>query len=164
MQIKDFKIYSFKDSWENYPFPAEESPPELIGMLVPEIKSNIEGTQLYKWKLGGEVYAFIYAIQLRDKPQKEGNSISVTKKNILDEEVYFIEIPISYEEAEENLKLYIFDEDKFIFIVGGLWSFPEELIKKLIKKYPENPTKLKIGILPINERSFSLTKFLSNFS
>jgi len=163
MQIRDFKIHSFKDSWENYPFPAKDIDLNLIELLIPEIKGNIDEIKFYEWKSGGKTYAFIYAVKLKEKLLEGGSSIPIAKENILGEEVYFNEIPVSYEGTKEDLRLYIFDEQRFIFVVGGMWSFPEALVKKLIEKYPENPTKSKIDILTINKDSSSLTKSLFNF-
>jgi len=155
MQIKDFEIYSYKDRWENYPFPAEKINSNLITKIIPDIGDNIEEIEVYKWKINDEVYSFIYVVQLKNKLSKitEGSNIGLSKKNILNEDVYNYDIPIDYEGKKETMHLYFFDEDKFIFIVGGFWSFSDDLTKKLIDKYPSNPTSSNFNINPYNQEN-----------
>lgn len=164
MQIKDFKISSFKDTWENYPFPAEKISPEVINTIIPNLEQNIDKTEMYKWKAGNNTYAFIYVIQLKNKPSDAigENSIKSGQKYILNEEVYNYDVPITYENNKENMKLYLFDEDKFIFIIGGLWSFPEVLTKKIVNRYPSEPTASNFNIN--SNFANQLISYVSKFS
>ena len=147
MNIKDFKIASFKDSWGTYPFPAEQINPVSISNAIPELTNRIDKTELYKWKSGNNVYAFVYAIQLKNSPSPSSqNNALFNKEYVNNEETYTQIIPVSYEGKTENMKLYLFDENKFIFVVGGFWSFPESLVEKIVDKYPSKPTESKIMI------------------
>ncbi len=147
MTIKDFKITSFRDSWENYPFPAEQVNPTLISNAIPELTNKIDNTELYKWKSGDNTYAFIYAIQLKNSlPPSSQNNVLLNKEYVNNEETYTQIIPVTYDGQTENMKLYLFDENKFIFVVGGFWSFPESLVEKIVDKYPTKPTESKIMI------------------
>ena len=148
MQIKDFKISSIKDSWENYPFPAEKINLGIINNIIPELEQNIYDTEIYKWRAGNNTYAFVYVIQLKNKlPNVIGeNAIKSGQKFVLNEEIYNYNIPITYENNKEDMKIYVFDEDKFIFIVGGLWSFPEALTEKIVNRYPSEPTSSNFDI------------------
>lgn len=164
MQIKDFKISSFKDSWNSYPFPAEKISPEMMNSFIPNIKQNIDKTEVYKWKINNNIYAFIYIIQLKDKPSGivGENFIKSGQRFILNEEIYTYEVPITYENKRENMNIYLFDEDKFVFIVGGVWSLPEGLIKKLVDKYPSKPTPSNFNI--DNEAISQLKDYVSKMS
>jgi len=148
MHIKDFKVYSYKDRWENYPFPAEKINLELIGSIIPNTEQNIDKIEAYQWKTNNKVYAFIYIVQLKNELNnfKNREEVKSNQEEILNEQVYVYTVPIDYEGTKENMKLFLFDENKFVFIVGGFWSFPEELVKKLVNKYPSGPTASNLNI------------------
>jgi hypothetical protein len=148
MQIKDFKIYSYKDRWENYPFPAEKINLELIESIIPNTKQNVDKIESYQWKTNNKVYAFIYIIQLKNELSnfKSTEEVKSNQEEISKEQVYVYTIPIDYEGTKENMKVFLFDENRFVFIAGGFWDFPEELVKKLVNKYPSKPTISNLNI------------------
>ncbi|MBA3064221.1 hypothetical protein FP803_02175 [Candidatus Woesearchaeota archaeon] len=143
MEIRDFKANLIKDDWGNYPAASDNLEIYLITNSIPEIKNKIDQSEKYIWKDNDNPYAFILISKLNDKRDMEnikGRGTKIEKKYISDEEIYFYNNPVEYEGNIENLKIYIWEEDKFFFVVGGFWNIPEGLIKKLIKKYAENPT------------------------
>ena len=154
MEIKDFKIASFKDIWNDYPFPAEKVNLTMLAPITSNLNMDIKDSDVYKWKSGADTYASISVIQLQNSLDSEAGYApqQLNKEDIAGEEVYYYDYPVEFGGNQETARFYLFDENKFIFIVGGVRAFPEELIKKIVSKYPTPPTpsKLKVSLDTFN--------------
>ncbi len=146
MDVNNFKVDSIVDQFGTYPYITDTS--KLLPIIQNHINIPIKDAKEYVWNIQGQQLEAITIIAEAKNNESLSNFKSegtpLETKNINNEEIYQYTYKLKLANREQNIIIYIWDEDKFIFIVGGLEEFNDNIAKNIIKKYPSTPTKNKI--------------------
>ena len=139
MTIDDFHINEVVGELGTYPFIADGT--SFLSFVTKHIQVDVKQVKEYSWNIQGQ--QLIGAAVVLEANSKESlksikfDGQSLSSKVINGEEVFY-----SVRDVKgRDVAIYIWDEDRFVFIVAGLPELIDMVVGKAVSSYPVQPTK-----------------------
>ena len=140
--IDGFGLDEVSDQFNTYPYITDAMP--MVSFIKKHMEIDVRNGKEYAWNIQGQkTEAIALVLEVKDKEElgrlsgREGSALEM--EEIDGEQVYTYPIDVTGIDA----MVYIWDEDKYLFVLAGPMDLGKNVARKAISNYPNPPTPSK---------------------